>query len=243
MQEILDQKILLKTYTGLYLAIFILTIFGLPFIINIDINSAMITGLEQSLFVILSAILFVFNDSVVGYKTVSKIKNTLDKLSKAEIKDKVLGAIGSQNSSAYEEFLEQTKGQITKFNKVIYKFKKKSYRFYILFSFLGLAALFVTLIEKDSIIITYIVKNFDQPSDIYNILSYIKSYIIEFSVVTQFLLIIIWIISAIQSEKQKANLLNYLDGTNAIKNVKAYIERKNNINIVNSFQDIIELDD
>ena len=78
------------------------------------------------------------------YKTVTKIKNTLDKLSKTEIKNKVLEAIGSQNSSAYEEFLAQTKGQITKFNKVIYKFKKKSYQFYILFSFLGLAALFVT---------------------------------------------------------------------------------------------------
>ena len=47
-----------------------------------------------------------------------------------------------------------------------------------------------------------------------------------------FLLIIIWIISAIQSERQKANLLNYLDGANAIKNVRAYIERKNNINIL-----------
>jgi hypothetical protein len=243
MQDILAQKILLKNYTTLHLVAFILVIIILPIIINIDIDSTIITGLEQSLFIVLSAILFVFNDSVVGYKTVTKIKNTLDKLSKTEIKNKVLEAIGSQNSSAYEEFLAQTKGQITKFNKVIYKFKKKSYQFYILFSFLGLAALFVTLVEKDSLIITFIVSFFDQPSDIYNILSYIKSYIIEFSVVTQFLLIIIWIISAIQSERQKANLLNYLDGANAIKNVRAYIERKNNINIVNSFQDIVELDD
>jgi hypothetical protein len=243
MQNILAQKILLKNYTQLHLGIFILLIIILPIIININIDSAIITGLEQSLFIVLSAILFVFNDSVVGYKTVTKIRNTLDKLSKPEIKNKVLEAIGSTNGSVYEEFLAQTKGQIAKFNKVIYKFKKKSYQFYILFSFLGLMALFITLIERDSLIVALIVSLFEQPSDIYNTLSYLKAYIVEISIVTQFLLIIIWIISAIQAEKQKANLLNYLDGTNAISNVKAYIDNKNNIDIATSFSELVELDD
>jgi len=245
MQDILSQEILLKNYTKLQLFIFLATIIVLPLLINLNVDSTIITGLEQSLFVVLSAILFVFNDSVVGYETVSKIKNTLDKLSQKEIKSKVLVAIGSDNSIAYEEFLEQTKGQITKFNKVIYKFKKKSYQFYLFFSFLGLLALFLVLIEKDSIVLTITVNLLKQSTtsiDAYKILLYTKSYIIDFSIITQFILIIIWIISAIQAEKQKTDLLNYLDGARAIENVKKYIENKNNIDISKAFETIEELD-
>ena len=243
MQDILSQKILLKNYTSTQFFIFICLIIVLPVIVNINIDSNIITGLEQSLFVILSAILFVFNDSVVGYKTVTKIKNTLDKLSQHEIKTKVLQSIGSDNGSIYEEFIEQTKGQINKFNKVIYKFKKKSYQFYILFSFLGLLALLAVLIERDSFIINLLLSIPKEYIDMYKVLTFLKSYIIDLSIITQFLLIIIWIISAIQAEKQKADLLNYLDGTKAIENVKKYIENKNKIDISESLDTIIELDD
>lgn len=243
MQDILSQRILLKNYSSVQFYAFIGLIIILPILIDINIDSNIITGLEQSLFVILSAILFVFNDSIVGYKTVTKIKNTLDKLSQSEIKTKVLQSIGSDNGSVYEEFIEQTKGQINKFNKVIYKFKKKSYQFYILFSFLGLLALLAVLIERDSLLINLLLSIPKKYIDIYPGLVFLKGYIINLSIITQFLLIIIWIISAIQAEKQKANLLNYLDGARAIENVKKYIDNKNEIDISKSLDIIVELDD
>lgn len=243
MQDILSRRILLKTYTQTQLFIFIILIIVLPFLINITIDHSVITGLEQSLFVILSAILFVFNDSVVGYKTITKIKNTLNKLSSEEIKSKVLDSIGQENKSTYEEFLAKTNGEISQFNKVVYKFKKKSYQLYIFFSFLGLVSMFVILIKGDSKIIVFILGLSNKHVNFYEILLFLKHYIINFSIITQFLLVPIWIISAIQAEKQKASLLNYLDGSHAIGNVQKYIDKKNQVDIGASLDMSIELDD
>jgi hypothetical protein len=242
MQDILSRKILLKTYTQPQLYIFIGLIFVLPFFVDVAIDHNVIIGLEQSLFVILSAILFVFNDSVVGYKTITKVKNTLDKLSSDEIKTKVLNAIGKENKSTYEEFLAKTKGEISQFNKVVYKFKKKSYQLYIFFAFLGLIALFSVLIKSDSRIIVFILGLSNESRNSYKILFFLKHFIINFTIITQFFIIPIWIISALQAEKQKASLLNYLDGSHTIDNVQKYIDKKNKVDIAASLDSVIELD-
>lgn len=229
MQTILEKKILLKDADWKIWLIFILLVVFLVYILDFNMDSQIITGVQQTLFIILSAILFVFNDSIVGYKTITKIKDTLKKLENSEIKTKVLNHIGKENELSYNEFIAQSEGKIIKFNKVVYKFKKNSYQLYIFFALCGLLAL-ATILADFKIEAEY--------------LKTIKINFIDTLLVIQFLLIPIWIISAIQAEKQKSDLLLYLDGSNAVANVKKYIKDKEQIDIEESMQNtIVELDD
>ncbi|MDD2886812.1 MAG: hypothetical protein PHY66_03345 [Aliarcobacter sp.] len=234
MQAILEKKILLKDAEWKEWSIFVVLIGFLVFLLDFKLDASTITGVEQALFIILSAILFVFNDSIVGYKTITKIKDTLKKLENSEIKTKVLNHIGEDKALSYDEFIAQSEGKIVKFNKVIYKFKKKSYQLYMIFSLSGLLALILVLADIS------ICKDFLNSIT----LQYFKSNLIDTLIIIQFLLIPVWVVSAIQAEKQKADLLLYLDGSNAIKNVKKYIEDKEQIDIMESMgSTIVELDD
>lgn len=152
MQNILDKKILLKDSGWFEFIIFVLILIVLVYVFDFKLDKSTITGVEQTLFIILSAILFVFNDSIVGYKTITKIKDTLKKLESSEIKTKVLNHIGQDKELSYDEFIAQSEGKIIKFNKVIYKFKKSSYKLYIIFSLSGLLALLFTLADISIII-------------------------------------------------------------------------------------------
>lgn len=237
MQNILDKKILLKDSGWFEFIIFVLILIVLVYVFDFKLDKSTITGVEQTLFIILSAILFVFNDSIVGYKTITKIKDTLKKLESLEIKTKVLNHIGQDKELSYDEFIAQSEGKIIKFNKVIYKFKKSSYKLYIIFSLSGLLALLFILADISIIINDISLLN-------HEIFEKIKVNLIDTLIIIQFLLIPVWVISAIQAEKQKADLLVYLDGSNAIKNVKKYIEDKEQIDIMESMGNtLVELDD
>jgi len=113
LKEITNKKNIIKDYSSIVLIIVISVAIVLSLLINIKYSSAILLTFEQAIFVILSAILFVFHESIIGYSTISKIRNSINNFKKKDIKNQVLLLIGDSNiEKDYDEFLNTTENDI-----------------------------------------------------------------------------------------------------------------------------------
>jgi membrane-bound ClpP family serine protease len=209
MEEILNKKIYIKDYTLGHIIISIIILCIIAYFVPLKSNSdvTILIGVEQAFFVILSAILFVFHDSIIGFKSISKLRNEINKLSTEEIKFKILQYIDTPEQSAnYNEFLTTIDKQMISFTKESDKFKQKSYKLYVIFSILGLIAITLSLIGS------YLI---------------VDKYIMDMCIYTQILLVLLWVISAFQAEKQKIQMFSFISIKNIKTNIKNYIDSKN----------------
>jgi len=209
MEEILNKKIYIKDYTLGHIIISIIILCIIAYFVPLKSNSdvTILIGVEQAFFVILSAILFVFHDSIIGFKSISKLRNEINKLSTEEIKSKILQYIDTPEQSAnYNEFLTTIDKQMISFTKESDKFKQKSYKLYVIFSILGLIAITLSLIGS------YLI---------------VDKYIMDMCIYTQILLVLLWVISAFQAEKQKIQMFSFISIKNIKTNIKKYIDSKN----------------
>jgi len=209
MKEILNQNIWIKDYKLLHIILSLLILTSITYFIPLKSNSevTILIGVEQAFFVILSAILFVFHDSIIGFKSISKLRNEINKLSSQAIKTKILQYINIQEQSAnYDEFLTTIDMEMVEFTKEADKFKQKSYKLYVVFSILGLIAITLSLIDS------YII---------------IDKFIMDFCVYGQISLILLWVVSAFQAEKQKIKMFSFVSTKNIKQNIKEYIDSKN----------------
>lgn len=211
MEKILSKFILIKDCNNWKYLLLSLVIIGvISFNIPLTIKQSELMSLQQVLFVILSAILFVFHESIIGYSSISKLRNKIKKLASEELKEKVLAhvAIGNQGNN-YDEFLKSIEKSIGSFATESELFKRHSYRLYVLFSIIGLVIILFSLITPP-----------------------FSSAIINFLIYTQIFLIFIWVISAFQAEEQKILMFGYISPKNIKKNITDYIDSINEKNIV-----------
>ncbi len=212
LDDILNIKILIKDFLAVLLSIGILVSIALLYFFDIKLETALLLSFEQSIFIILSAILVVFHESIVGYRTLSKIANMINNFKKDSARQAVFSSIDLGSSDKYDEFVESSKNRISKFKVNIMIFKRNSFFIYILFTILGIIVIAFSLINIES---SWIVKG--------NIILD-KSIVIEFLVFFQIYLIPIWIISAFQSERQKSKVLQYFDVSTFSKQIKLYLK-------------------
>ena len=209
MKEILSQNIWIKDYKLVHIILPLFILIGISYYIPLKSNSdvSILIGVEQAFFVILSAILFVFHDSIIGFTSISKLRNDINKLSSQTIKTKILQYINIQDQSAnYDEFLTTIDREMVEFTKEADKFKQKSYKLYVVFAILGLVAITLSLIGSSIII---------------------DKYIMDFCVYSQISLILLWVVSAFQAEKQKIQMFSFVSTKNIKENIKKYIDSKN----------------
>lgn len=234
MKIITNKKIIIKDYPVIiFLSILVLSIL-LSFICNpLSYDKNSILSFEQTIFVILSAVLFVFNESIIGYTTISKIRNKINKFKEIKIKKEVLikvGISGEETENNYSEFFRTTEEDIFYFQKSISKFKRNSFFLYLCFAIVGLLLIFISILDLQSTSHTFFT-DFK--------LSSIINFLITIFIISQILSIFIWIISAYQAEKQKHNILNYFEIDNISKKMKIYIEEINSKKIdmtINGFK-------
>lgn len=116
-------------------------------LLNVKYDTSVLLTFEQTIFVILSAILFVFHEAVMGYSTISKIRNSINSFKKKEIKEQVLLLIGNSNiEKDYDEFLNTVEDDVIIFQESVTEFKRKSFTLYSIF---GLFAVALSIISKD----------------------------------------------------------------------------------------------
>lgn len=224
--SMIDNKILIKDNfaiiitTSFVLSIIYLYLFKIN---NIDKNTIM--SFEQSIFVIISAIILVFNESLISYSSISKITNLLNNLKKNENKDLIFSKIGKTNEEVapnYDEYLNVLDKRLKEFKNQIDLFRKNSYILYSLFTISGFVAILISLTSI----------NFSIDKNIHSSLHIYKPFIVEFFIMIQIFLIPSWIISAYQAEIQKSEILSFFRKTSAIvADFKLYLEEIENKNI------------
>jgi len=227
LKEITNKKNIIKDYSSIVLIIVISVAIVLSLLINIKYSSAILLTFEQAIFVILSAILFVFHESIIGYSTISKIRNSINNFKKKDIKNQVLLLIGDSNiEKDYDEFLNTTENDIIVFQENITEFKRRSFMLYSAFAIFGLLIIILSMIDGSSIIFTYFRNKIE-------ILSLIKHFMIDFFVLIQIFTIPIWVISAFQAEQQKHKMIKYFEIDTISIKIKEYVEetRKKSISL------------
>jgi hypothetical protein len=214
LKNILDKKIIIKDYPYWTLIIVFILSSVLSVFVKLKTDTIIIISLEQTLFVILTAVLFVFHDSMVGYENIKRIRNKIADLKKSDNKNKIESVMSLNDVSLeIEEFLTNTDKEIITFKNQVRKFRLNSYILYVIFALLGLMVVYGSLIENNSILVQSI-KELE------------KLTATVFLLYIQMLLILVWIISAFQSEKQKSEILKYLNAENIAPNAEKYIKDK-----------------
>jgi hypothetical protein len=214
LKDIFKKIVIIKDYPYLALSMVFILSSILSYFIKLKTDTFIIIPLEQTLFIILSAVLFVFHDSMIGYENIKRIRDKIVNLKKPSNKNKIESVMGlSDVSLEIEEFVTNTDKEIITFKNQVRKFRLNSYILYVIFSILGLMAVYISLIESNFILLQSIKE--------LEILT--KVYIINFLLYVQMSLILVWIISAFQSEKQKSEILKYLNAENIAPNAEKYI--------------------
>jgi len=228
MKSILNRKILIKNHPKkiIYIPLVFSIIFS--YIVSLKLDISILLTFEQTIFVILSAILFVFHESIIGYSTISKIRNKINEYKKNNIKLRMLSFLNKKGASKnYDDFLVETERDIVNFSKGVEEFKRKSYRLYIIFTIFGFLVIVVSLISSDSLFINFLLND----TVTLDKLSRLKVYLLNFFIFGQFFTIPIWIISAYQAQQQKNEIINFFDIENISGKLKEYIQEKNLKNI------------
>lgn len=131
MKAITSRKNLIKDYSNIVIFSVLISSSLLAFILNIKSDVSMILTFEQTIFVILSAILFVFHEAIIGYSTISKIRNSINNFNKKDIKNQVLLLIGASDiEKDYDDFLNTVEDDIIVFQENVTEFKRKSFILY-----------------------------------------------------------------------------------------------------------------
>ena len=217
----IDDKVLIKD--NLKLIFVFTTIFILSYIIlfKINLTSELLMVFEQTIFIIISAIIVVFNESLISYSSISKITNLLNNLKKKETKEIIFSKIEKKEneiSPNYDEYLNTLNERVREFKKNIEKFRKNSYKLYTIFTISGFIAIIcsISIINTETISHLKIIQLYLHP---------FKIYLIEFFIALQISLIPTWIISAHQSEKQKNEIMNFFENPiEIVKDLKKYLE-------------------
>lgn len=230
MKSITNKKNLIKDHaTIVIVSVLILSLLS-TWLINLNHSTSILLTFEQTIFVILSAILFVFHEAVIGYSTISKIRNSINSFKKKNIKNQVLLLIGDNSiEKDYDEFLNTVEDDILVFQENITEFKRKSFVLYSVFAILGLMIIALSMIDSDSLVFSY----FSFFENRLAQLASIKHRLIDFFLIMQILTLPIWVVSAFQAEKQKNDMLKYFDiDTISIKIIE-YVEqtRKKSISL------------
>ncbi len=237
MKKILGQKNFIKDYGIISIILFLIFTFILSLIIPLKSSSSLsvLIGIEQALFLILSAILFVFHDSIIGFKSISKLRDEIEKLKEDEIKNIILEDISLKDQSVnYDEFLSTIDNDMLDYTKIFQNFKRKSYKLYAIFSTFGLLAIILSLI-KNGRALNWIINNLTLESSISCGIIY-RSFIIDYCIYSQILFILLFIYSSFQAEKQKIALFNFLAPQNIKNNINTYIEEKDNKRLSDALQ-------
>ena len=111
MEKILNRGVWIKDFKYPHaIGLFVIMFFLPAYFPLIDATKfSILMDLEQSLFVVLSAILFVFHKSIIGYANIAKLRNNIKKLSNKDVKCKVLAYIKIQDQEDnYDEFLKKS---------------------------------------------------------------------------------------------------------------------------------------
>ena len=222
MKSITNRKNIIKNYSGVVFSLVAMVAIIFSLVISVKYNTATLLTFEQTIFVILSAILFVFHESVIGYSTISKIRNSINNFKKKEIKNQVLLLIGDSNiEKDYDEFLNTVEDDIMVFQENITEFKRKSFMLYSIFAILGLVIIVLSMVDNSSLILT----NFSFFKDKLEILVSTKHFMIDFFVLMQIFIIPIWVISAFQAEQQKNKMIKYFEIDTISLKIKEYVEQ------------------
>ena len=235
--EILEKYVLIKNITILGVFVIFVVTCLLTFLLPFKLSTDNLISLEQTLFVILTAVIFVFNESIIGFETINKVSNTLGDLKKSSIEQEVKSVMGESQAPFYGEFLGKIKKRISEFKEDTNIFKSKSYKLYMIFALLGFLALFVILIKSDAVFVRL---SLSCPYIDESLVGKVKCFLVDLFVKLQFISILIWVISAKQAEKQKLDLLNYLDGEKIVEKFRKYMDAKANINIKMKLQELQE---
>lgn len=235
--EILEKYVLIKniTISGV-LGIFVVTCL-LTFLLSFKLSTDNLISLEQTLFVILTAVIFVFNESIIGFETITKVSGTLDKWKKSSIKQHITDSVGEKTAPFYGEFLGKIEKRISEFKEDANIFKSQSYKLYMIFALLGFLALFIILIKSDAV---FVKLSLSYPYIDELLVVKVKCFLVDLFVKLQFISILIWVISAKQAEKQKLDLINYLDDGKIVEKFRKYMDDKTNINIKIKLQELQE---
>ncbi|RLA74643.1 MAG: hypothetical protein DRG11_03970 [Epsilonproteobacteria bacterium] len=222
-KDILAKNIWIKDYKlyHIIIALSVLVVVSCFIPLKSSTDTSILIGTQQALFLILSAILFVFHDSIIGYKSISKLRNDIEKLSSQDIKRKILQYVNIPEQSAnYDEFLTTIDKEMFEFAKEANNFKQKSYKLYVVFAVFGLVAIVLSLIN-----ITLSPINIDFLN--YSFSINISEIILNFCIYSQVFLIFVWVVSAFQAEKQKIQTFSFVSIKNIKQNIKDYIDSKN----------------
>lgn len=82
MKNITNKKNIIKDYSSAVFVLVVVAAIVFSLMISVKYDTATLLTFEQTIFVILSAILFVFHESVIGYSTISKIRNSINNFKK-----------------------------------------------------------------------------------------------------------------------------------------------------------------
>jgi hypothetical protein len=220
----IDNKVFIRDYINIKTFIpFIIIIFFYCFLFSVKID---ILSFEQAIFIIISAIILFFNESLISNSAIAKITNLLNNLTKKEIKNIVFSKIGKEEGEIepnYDEYLKILKNRINNFKHDIETFRRKSYKLYSYFTISGFIAIILS--------ITTIRHTILGPNllPIIHVLHHLKPYLIELCIIFQMFLIPIWIISAYQTEKIKNNVLSFFENPSKIvEDFKKYLDEIDN---------------
>ncbi len=230
----IDNEILIKDNLKLISISTIIFILSYIILFKINLTSESLMVFEQTIFIIISAIIVVFNESLISYSSISKIINLLNNLKKKETKEIIFSKIGKKEdevSPNYDEYLNTLNERVKEFKKNIEKFRKNSYKLYTVFTISGFIAIIcsISIINTETINHLKIIQSYLHP---------FKTYLIEFFIALQVSLIPTWIISAHQSEKQKSKIMIFFENPiEIVKDFKKYLEeieeKKINISLNN----------
>jgi hypothetical protein len=146
MEKILNRGVWIKDFKYPHaIGLFVIMFFLPAYFPLIDATKfSILMDLEQSLFVVLSAILFVFHKSIISYANIAKLRNNIKKLSNKDVKRKVLAYIKIQDQEDnYDEFLKKLITQWFYLHLNLKNLNNALNHLYVLFSLIGLILMFL----------------------------------------------------------------------------------------------------
>jgi len=214
---ILERKVLIKDYYKRLIVSVLL--FGIVSSYFIPISGKVtqidpyVVGIEQTFFVVLSAVLFLFKEFIIGGSTINQLKLVIIEYQKPEFKNDFLSVYSfiNQNSN-YDEYFEKAENQIEKFKNDSQKYTDRIHQSYVLFSFLSIATII-------SCMITY---NLDKKW---------LCALIDFFIYEQIAIISLCLISTRQVDIQKRDIFIFLQPSKIKDSLDQYIRKKLDLRI------------
>jgi bacteriorhodopsin len=223
----IDNKILIKDWFWVIVFLILLVAIIFNFYLEFNLKVENLINFEQAIFVIISAIMLVFNESLISYSTINKISTQLNKLSSKDIKEKVFMQLNSSDQNyletQYEAYLNILKERVDIFKKSVEKFRNNSYKLYMIFTICGFLVLLVGITKTSDL------KQIDELlSNFFDTNMKLQILLTNFFILIQSLFIPIWVFAAHQAQKQKSSILMFFENPSEIVNdFKNYLDEIN----------------